>query len=145
MLREADTIGEPLRVEGRVVNVRGRPIEGAWIDFWQCDGNAVYDIDGDRLRGHQWTDAEGRFELDTVFPTEYDDDLTNADGEVRRVYRTAHIHVKVKAPRRGTLTTQLYFPNESGNSRDRGFSEACLLELEDTPAGKIGHFTFVLP
>jgi protocatechuate 3,4-dioxygenase beta subunit len=143
-LREADTKGTPLNVEGRVVNIRGKPIEGAWVDFWQCDGEASYDIEGNRLRGHQWTDAEGRFHIETVFPVEYDDDLVNADGEVRRVYRTAHIHVKVKAPRRGTLTTQMYFPGEAGNSRDRGYSDECLLEIEDTPSGKLGHFTFVL-
>jgi protocatechuate 3,4-dioxygenase beta subunit len=144
-LRESDTRGRPLAVEGRVVNIRGRPIEGVWLDFWQCDGEASYDVEGNRLRGHQWTDAEGRFKLETVFPTEYDDDLVNADGEVRRVYRTAHIHVKVKAPRRRTLTTQLYFPGEPGNSRDNGYSDACLLEMKQTPAGSLAHFTFVLP
>ena len=98
--------GEPLIFRGKVVNIRGKPIEGAWIDIWQADGEGTYDIFGYRLRGHQMTDAEGRFEHKTVVPCEYDAPLTNADGETRMVYRTAHLHVKVKAPQRGTLTTQ---------------------------------------
>jgi protocatechuate 3,4-dioxygenase beta subunit len=114
------------------------------VDFWQCDGEAVYDIDGNRLRDHQWTDADGKFHVETVIPSEYDDDLTNADGEVRRVYRTSHIHVKVKGPRRSTLTTQLFFPGAPGNSRDHDYGDDCLLEIEETPSGKVAQYTFVL-
>jgi protocatechuate 3,4-dioxygenase beta subunit len=127
-----------------VLNVRGKPIAGAWLDFWQCDGAAYYDVEAYRLCGHQWTDEEGRFRLETVVPSEYDDNLTNADGETRRVYRTAHIHVKVKAPRRGTLTTQLYFPGQSGNSRDGYYGDDCKVEVVETPSGKEGRFNFIL-
>jgi protocatechuate 3,4-dioxygenase beta subunit len=143
-LREPDTIGEPLTVVGRVVNIRGKPIEGAWMDFWQCNGAAEYDIFGNKLRGHQYTDAEGRFKLETVVPVEYDAPLENADGEVRMVYRTAHIHVKIKAAKRGSLTTQMYFPGEPGNARDNDYGDDCLLEIEETPEGKVGRFEFVL-
>ena len=144
-VRESDTKGEPITIVGKVVNIRGRPVEGAWIDFWQCDGAASYDVDGDRLRGHQWTDAEGRFRLETVVPSEYDDDLTNADGEVHRVYRTSHVHAKIKAPRRRTLTTQVYFPGAPGNSRDHDYGDDCLLEIEEKAGERVGHFTCVLP
>jgi protocatechuate 3,4-dioxygenase beta subunit len=61
------------------------------------------------------------------------------------VYRTAHLHVKVKAPQRSTLTTQLYFPGSPGNQRDRGYGDDCLLEITQTPEGKTAEsFTFVL-
>lgn len=67
------------------------------------------------------------------------------DGDTRKVYRTAHIHVKVKGPERTTLTSQLYFPeNAEGNSRDGFAIDALLLRIEETPSGKVGSFDFVL-
>jgi protocatechuate 3,4-dioxygenase beta subunit len=143
-VREAGIPGEPLTFVGKVVNIRGKPIDGAWIDFWQADGEGTYDIFGYKLRGHQLTDAQGRFEHRTVIPGEYDAPLTNADGETRMVYRTGHIHVKVKAPQRNTLTTQVYFPGQPGNAKDNGFGDDCLVEIKETPEGKVGEYTFVV-
>ena len=114
--------GEQLIFRGKVVNIRGKPIGDVWIDIWQADSEGSYDIFGYRLRGHQMTDAEGRFEYKTIVPCEYDAPLTNADGETRMVYRTAHLHVKVKAPQRGTLTTQLYFPGSPVISATAGMA-----------------------
>ncbi len=59
--------------------------------------------------------------------------------------RTRHIHVKVQAPNRPVLTTQLYFPNEPSNRRDGIFREECVIDMEDvTGGGKAGTFDFVL-
>jgi protocatechuate 3,4-dioxygenase beta subunit len=127
-----------------VCNVVGAAIECAWLDFWQCDGTGTYDNTGFRLRGHQFTGADGGYRLETVVPSEYDDFLTSPDGETRKTYRTAHIHVKVKGPERPSLTTQLYFPRYEGNSRDDYYVDELLLEIYDTPDGKVGHFDFVL-
>ena len=143
-LLEPDTRGERIVISGTVRNTAGKAIEGAWVDFWQCDGQAYYDNKGYRLRGHQFTDAEGRYEVETVVPSEYDDLLVSPDGDSRKVYRTSHIHVKVKAPERQTLTTQLYVPGAPGNSKDSYYTEACELQIEDTPDGKRGRFDFVL-
>src|SRR5579859_3241336 len=144
-LREADTRGEPITVIGTVYNQQGQPVEGAWLDFWHCDGEANYDNKGYRLRGHQFTGPDGHYRLETVIPSEYDDFLTSPDGDTRKVYRTAHIHVKVKGPERTTLTTQLYFPqNTAGNSRDNYAIDDLLLRIEETPSGKIGYFDFVV-
>lgn len=46
---------------------------GAVVDVWSCDGNGVYDNTDFRLRGHQFTDAEGRFAFETVKPRDYRD------------------------------------------------------------------------
>jgi protocatechuate 3,4-dioxygenase beta subunit len=143
-LREADTRGERFVLTGTVYNQAGKPVEGAWLDFWHCDGEAWYDNKGYRLRGYQFTGPDGRYRLETVIPSEYDDFLTSPDGETRKVYRTAHIHVKVKGPERTTLTTQLFFPGAEGNERDSYCEDALLLEIEDTPEGKRGHFDFVV-
>jgi protocatechuate 3,4-dioxygenase beta subunit len=144
-LREPDTRGEPITLTGTVYNQAGQPVDGAWLDFWHCDGEANYDNKGYRLRGHQFTGPDGRYRLETVVPSEYDDLLTSPDGDSRKVYRTAHIHVKVKGPERTTLTTQLYFPeNEDGNSRDSYAIDELLLKIEETPTGRVGHFDFVV-
>ena len=143
-LREPDTRGEPILLTGTIYNQAGQPVEGAWLDFWHCDGEAFYDNKGYRLRGYQFTGADGRYRLETVIPSEYDDFLTSPDGETRKVYRTAHIHVKVKGPERATLSTQLYFPGNEGNSRDNYCEDGLLLDIEETPNGKVGHFDFVV-
>jgi protocatechuate 3,4-dioxygenase beta subunit len=96
---EPDLQGEPIVITGLVCNVVGAAIECAWLDFWQCDGTGTYDNTGFRLRGHQFTGADGRYRLETVIPSEYDDFLTSPDGETRKTYRTAHIHVKVRRAR----------------------------------------------
>ena len=82
----------------------------------------------DRLRGHQFTDADGRFRLETIVPGLYPG-------------RTRHIHVKVQAPGRPVLTTQLYFPGEPANAADAIFREELLLDLR---GDRQGSFTFVL-
>jgi len=143
-LREPDTRGEPITIEGTVYNQLGEPVDGPWLDFWHADGNAFYDNKGYRLRGHQFTRPDGRYRLQTVVPSEYDDFLTSPDGDTRKVYRTAHIHMKVKGPERATLTTQLHFPGAERNQRDNHYVEELLLRIEETPGGKVGRFDFVV-
>jgi protocatechuate 3,4-dioxygenase beta subunit len=106
-------------------------VERALIDFWQADDRGNYDNDGYRLRGHQFTDGQGRYELTTVVPGVYPG-------------RTRHIHVKVQAPDGPVLTTQLYFPGEAQNESDGIFQEECLIDVRDAAEGKAGTFTFVV-
>lgn len=84
------------------------------LDFWQADAGGAYDNDGFRLRGHQLTDARGRYRLETVVPGLYPG-------------RTRHVHVKVKAPGRPLLTTQLYFPGVAANADDPIFDRRLLV------------------
>ncbi len=87
-----------------------RPLVHALLDFWHADEQGEYDNSGFRFRGHQFTDAEGRYRLETIVPGEYPG-------------RTRHIHVKVQAANGPVLTTQVYFPNEPRNARDGLFRE----------------------
>src|SRR5262249_59582752 len=48
-----------------------RPLAGALLDFWQADDDGSYDNQGFRLRGHQFTDAQGRYLLSTIVPAAY--------------------------------------------------------------------------
>lgn len=141
-LVEPGVVGVPLSLSGRVFRQDGAPVERAWPDFWQCDGCGIYDFEGHRMRGHQYTDAEGRYPPQTVIPVEYVDAFEFA-GQRFEVHRTAHLHVKVKMPRRQTLTTQLYFPDQPHNGADPIFQAACILNLNSD--GGVAEFDFVLP
>lgn len=131
-LLEDGVTGIPLTVTGRVLTTDCRPVEGALIDFWQCDDAGVYDNEGYTLRGHQFTGSAGDWSLETIRPGVYPG-------------RTRHIHVKVQSPNQPVLTTQLYFPGEPGNDSDGIFDDRLVVEIADESDGVItAHFDFVL-
>jgi protocatechuate 3,4-dioxygenase beta subunit len=130
-LIEPDMKGERMSLAGFVLDRHCRPVPGALLDLWHADADGAYDNVGYRLRGHQFSDPEGRFVFETIVPGRYPS-------------RTRHFHVKVQAPGRDILTTQLYFPDEPGNARDWIFSEALVLDLQQEAAMKIGRYDFVL-
>ena len=123
--------GTALNLSGTVVTTACQPVNGAKVEFWQADDAGEYDNSGYRLRGHQFTDTQGRYALQTVVPGFYPG-------------RTRHIHVMVQAPNQAVLTTQLYFPGEARNASDGIYRAECLIGIRDTSAGKDGTFTFVL-
>ncbi len=132
VLRTSGMRGTPFLLTGRVLTTRCRPIANAQLDFWQADANGVYDNRGYRLRGHQRTDAQGRYRLETVVPGLYPG-------------RTRHIHVKAQAPRRPELTTQLYFRGERGNASDGIFVPELLVRSLRKANGRwSASFDFVL-
>jgi protocatechuate 3,4-dioxygenase beta subunit len=132
VLRTRGMQGTPFLLTGRVLTTRCRPIANAQLDFWQADAKGVYDNRGYRLRGHQRTDALGRYRLETVVPGLYPG-------------RTRHIHVKAQAPRRPVLTTQLYFRGERGNASDGIFVPELLVRgLRKANGRWTARFDFVL-
>lgn len=130
-LIDAAMPGTRVAVSGLVLTLDCRPLAGVVLDFWQADASGVYDNAGYRLRGHLTTDSEGRYSLQTIVPGEYPG-------------RTQHIHVKVEAPGRPVLTTQLYFPGSVRNQQDSLFNPALLLKVVDAAGGKAATFDFVL-
>lgn len=125
--------GEVLILEGRVFSTTCQPISNAIVDVWSCDAKGDYDNAGFKLRGHQITDAQGRFRFQTLMPGTY------GNSSFRR---TPHLHVKVQGPGTPLLTTQLYFPDEPLNLRDGFFNPALLLKRQND---KLATFDFVLP
>ena len=128
---EAGVTGTPMLVTGYVLTTACQPVAQALLDFWHCDDAGVYDNAGYRLRGHFFSDVDGRYQLETIMPGLYPG-------------RTRHFHVKVQAPNGPILTTQLYFPNEPENARDGIFRPECLLTVQEEATHKVGAFNFVL-
>ncbi len=121
-LLEAGMAGQPIELVGFVLTRDCKPVAGALLDFWQADDKGRYDNSGFRLRGHQFTDTEGRYRLRSVVPGNYPG-------------RTRHIHVKVQ-PRSGrVLTTQLYFPARRKTVRTACFGRNCWCERPRTRGG----------
>jgi protocatechuate 3,4-dioxygenase beta subunit len=123
--------GTRLVVTGLVVTTGCAPVAGAVVDFWQADDHGQYDNAGYRLRGHQVTDGEGRYRIETIVPGAYSG-------------RTRHLHVNVQGPGRPLLTTQLYFPGDPGNARDFIFRPELLLQMREMAGGRVATFDFVL-
>jgi protocatechuate 3,4-dioxygenase beta subunit len=110
--------GMPTFVTGRVLDLDGRPIEGALLDVWQADSSGRYDsqyagADDLHLRGKFRTDADGRFLIRTVRPVHYP---IPTDGPVGRMlqatnrhpWRPAHIHFVVSAHGYEPVTTHIF-------------------------------------
>ncbi|WP_276119842.1 dioxygenase family protein [Pararhizobium qamdonense] len=123
--------GERMTLAGYVLTQNCRPVSKALIELWHADEKGRYDNSGYKLRGHQFTDAEGKWWFETIVPGLYPG-------------RTRHYHLKVQRPGGSVLTTQLYFPNEPLNERDRIFNETLLLDVSPTDDGKFGRYDFIV-
>jgi protocatechuate 3,4-dioxygenase beta subunit len=123
-LVEPGASGTPFQLAGRVVTTDGAPIAGAIVDFWHTDDTGAYDTHGNRFRGHQRTDAQGRYVLRTIVPGAY--------GGMAK-----HFHVKLSGGGRA-LTTRLEFPEDA-----RAFRLDPRLVVRVARAGE-GRFDFVL-
>lgn len=126
-----DGPGEMLVLSGFVLKPQCRPVGGALVDLWHANANGDYDNAGFLFRGHQFTDAQGRYQFITRMPGLYPG-------------RTRHFHVKVRAGQGPVLTTQLYFPSEPGNARDGIFDRALLMDIRAAEGGRLGRFDFVI-
>ncbi|WP_159834115.1 dioxygenase family protein [Burkholderia sp. 8Y] len=130
-LLEPGIDGTRIVLTGRVYSTQCRAISGALLDFWHADDAGEYDLEGFRLRGHQFADSEGRYRLDTILPGLYPG-------------RTRHIHVTVQPPNGAILTTQLYFPGEQRNAEDSLFDRWLLVAIDKGSERKAARFNFVL-
>jgi protocatechuate 3,4-dioxygenase beta subunit len=123
--REPGLGGTPFELRGRVLTTDGRPVPRAIVDFWHTDDSGSYDDQGHRFRGHQRTDAEGRYVLTTIVPGAY--------GGMAK-----HYHVKL-AGGGHALTTRLQFPEDA-----KAFRIDQRLVIAVAPDAATGRFDFVL-
>ena len=131
-LRESGIAGRAVDLSGLVLTRSCRPVPGALVDLWHADDNGVYDNKNFRLRGHVFTDNEGRYAFQTIVPGLYPG-------------RTRHYHVKVQAPgERPDLTTQFYFPDESRNRSDGLFRRELVMQVSEAKDALVARFDVVL-
>jgi len=103
-----------LNLTGRVTEAyTSAPIAGAELDWWQADEYGGYDRTGYHLRGITRSGADGRYEILTLLPMDYDEHDGDPVGELlesmgRLRYRAAHIHLKARVDGVPRLTTQLF-------------------------------------
>ncbi len=121
--------GEHLDLHGAVLDGDGRAVDGAEIEIWQCDAYGSYRHPrgaGERIDfgfqgfGATRSDARGDYRFRTIRPVPYPG-------------RTPHIHVKIRHPAFGEITSQLFVAGEPGNAGDflyRSLAEADRKEVE---------------
>ena len=107
------------------------PIKRARVDFWQADARGVYDKTGDRLRGHQFTDGNGNYHLETIVRARM--------GSARR-----DLNVRVQPPGKAPFSTQLLFPDQPENKSDPQYRPELMLKVTDARGGKTATFNIVL-
>jgi protocatechuate 3,4-dioxygenase alpha subunit len=146
-LVRGDTDGERIRIEGRVLDGEGEPINVALVEIWQADARGRYAHPADprssnaSFKGFGRTgtgaDPENRFVFETVKPG-------SVDG-----IQAPHINVIVLM--RGLLLhagTRLYFSDEhAANAKDPVLAsvppnrrETLVAERQQTPAGVVYSF-----
>lgn len=152
--RVATARGEHLGLQALVADTHGKVIDGAEVEFWQCDVMQTYrhpDVslvagrfdEGFQGYGATRSDKNGGLTLRTIKPVPYPG-------------RTPHIHVKLRHPAFGELTSQLFLAGDPGNARDflwralpQAERAALELMLETAPAGSGLHWqarhTLVVP
>lgn len=108
--------GEHLGLELGLADTKGRVIDGAEIEIWQCDSQAHYRHprvparpgafdEGFQGYGATHSDSGGRARLRTIRPVAYPG-------------RTPHIHIKLRHASFGELSSQLFVAGDPGNAGD---------------------------
>ena len=139
--------GETLLFLGQVCDMQGNPLADAELDVWQADAEGLYSnihpgIPAWNLRGRIRTEKNGAFELRTIVPPPYEIPKHGPTGKVlsllgRHYFRPAHLHVKVRHPSIGEMTSQIYF--DGGEYLDSDVANAVrdglIGKLERHPGG----------
>ncbi len=133
-------LGEHLGLSLVVQDTRGKTIDSAEVEIWQCDALAAYHHPAVRAEagridtgfqgfGSTRSDARGELRFRTIRPVPYPG-------------RTPHIHVKLRHASFGELSSQLFLAGDPGNAPDflwRRVPEAdraaLALNLSPAPAG----------
>ena len=122
------TNGTALFMNGRIVDVGGKPIAGVEVDVWPASPVGLYENQDDsqadmNLRGKFTTDADGRFGFKSVKPAGYPVPTHGPVGDLLRAqqrhpYRPAHLHFLGYRPGFKTLITQLFVDDDEHLSSD---------------------------
>ena len=108
--------GEPLQLDGKLLDVDGSPVPGATIELWQTDAQGIYMHPEDprvgardayfQSYGQSATGDDGSWGFRTIVPTPYEE-------------RPRHLHVKVLVDGNELLTTQIFFAGDAELATDQ--------------------------
>ena len=118
-----DQKGEPMLVRGRIIDIKGNPINAAKIDVWQANDEGFYDVQQQgiqpefNLRGVFRTGADGAYWFRGVKPRYYPIPDDGPVGQMlqalgRHPYRPAHLHYIITASGFAPLTTHIFDPDD---------------------------------
>jgi protocatechuate 3,4-dioxygenase, alpha subunit len=113
--------GERVRVEGRVTDADGKPVNDAAVEIWQANSQGKYASPEDpqdkpleaafRGFGRSLTDDAGAFRFRTIKPGR----VPGPDGKLQAPHLVVTIFMRGLLKQ---LVTRMYFPDEPSNAED---------------------------
>ena len=113
--------GERLRIEGKVLDADGKPVNDAAVEIWQANSHGKYASPEDpqdkpveqafRGYGRSLTDDAGNFRFRTIKPGR----VPGPDGKPQAPHLTVTIFMRGLLKQ---LQTRMYFPDDAANADD---------------------------
>jgi protocatechuate 3,4-dioxygenase alpha subunit len=113
--------GERVRIEGKVVDADGKPVNDAAVEIWQANSHGKYASPEDlqdrpveqafRGYGRSLTDDAGNFRFRTIKPGR----VPGPDGKPQAPHLTVTIFMRGLLKQ---LQTRMYFPDDAANADD---------------------------
>jgi protocatechuate 3,4-dioxygenase, alpha subunit len=114
-----DAVGDRIRIEGKMFDGQGVPVDGILFEIWQADGQGRFAHPRDPRRtntsfkgfGRVESNMDGSFAFDTVKPGR----VPGPNGTMQAPHIVVAIHM------RGVLShlfTRIYFSDEASNAED---------------------------
>lgn len=155
-----DGKGESCLYDGRVIDLHGNPIEGAFIDVWSDNSDGFYDVQQPGIqpkwnnRGRFITGKDGSYRFVGIKPVSYPIPDDGPVGQMlghlgRHPFRPAHMHYLVTAPGFQKLVTHTFVGDDSYLDSDAVFGVKRTLiapfeRLQDAATRWHSPFDFVL-
>ena len=104
--------GDPITIQGRVLDGDGKPVNDALVEIWQADSRGKYGA-SKRFRGfgRSATDDAGAFRFSTIKPGR----VPGPDGKLQAPHILAVIFMRGQLKH---LVSRIYFPDEASNAQD---------------------------
>jgi hydroxyquinol 1,2-dioxygenase len=127
-----DGKGESCLFEGRVLDLEGRPVEGACVDVWSDNADGFYDVQQPGIqpkwnnRGRFFTGPDGHYAFRGIKPVSYPIPDDGPVGQMlgrlgRHPYRPAHMHYIVTADGFQKLVTHTFVGEDDYLTSDAVF------------------------
>lgn len=117
----AGVAGERVRIEGRVTDADGKPVNDAAVEIWQANSHGRYASPEDtqdkplepafRGYGRSLTDDSGTFRFRTIKPGR----VPGPDGKPQAPHLVVTIFMRGLLKQ---LVTRMYFPDDAANAAD---------------------------